>query len=416
MHSHTVLFICLLLVQSLTRAQPKPSDCSDPAGIVPLNPSCWTALNISGHVMDWSTTHSSSCPTGTPFASCFLRTLDMGQEDCIGITSSTCPPPSWIQYKANNISVEDFYVAYNMYSVYTFFNGYYSAIGNARSAATDSIGAIVALLDPPKQTNGVLNDLLTALSVGLSFLAPDAGPLVKAVVTGLQQAPSVAKYLFPVGTLDTQVAQFDQIANSMGTVTTYLQHNVTQALAAVQNDTATFLAITGSGNFSVTPVPTISDQSDSILTALNTYVISQCLHANNWVIARAIDTDVNELQANGSAAGWDIPNCGKGYDGQSLCGAYYFNQAIDVSFTLTNNGDLSKDPTKVMDQLFANWTTPDQLFNGAAQCQAQGGSAPVVSTGASGVDASCLSNLKVCTWYAYTPRISSCCIQARSCC
>lgn len=340
----------------------------------------------------------------------------MGQEDCIGITSSTCPPPSWIQYKANNISVEDFYVAYNIYSVYTFFNGYYSAIGNARSAATDSIGAIVALLDPPKQTNGVLNDLLTALSVGLSFLAPDAGPLVKAVVTGLQQAPSVAKYLFPVGTLDTQVAQFDQIANSMGTVTTYLQHNVTQALAAVQNDTATFLAITGSGNFSVTPVPTISDQSDSILTALNTYVISQCLHANNWVIARAIDTDVNELQANGSAAGWDIPNCGKGYDGQSLCGAYYFNQAIDVSFTLTNNGDLSKDPTKVMDQLFANWTTPDQLFNGAAQCQAQGGSAPVVSTGASGVDASCLSNLKVCTWYAYTPRIASCCIKARSCC
>ena len=400
MQFHSLLLMGLPLFQSLTsvQAQPQPSDCSDPAGIVPLNPQCWTALNISQHIMDWSATHNTTCQSGTPFASCFLRVLDMGQEDCIDITIGTCPTPSWIQFKKNNISVEDFYVAYNIYSVYTFFNGYYTAIGNARSAATDSIGAIVALLDPPKKTNGLLNDLLTALSVGISFLAPDAGPLVGAIVTGLHQAPGVAKLLFPVGTLDTQVAQFDQIANSMGTVTTYLQHNVTQALAAIQQDAQTFLAITGSGNFSVTPVPTISDQSDSILTALNTYIISQCLQANNWVIARAIDTDINELQANGSAAGWDIPNCGNGYDGNSLCGAYYFNKAIDVSFSLTNNGDLSNDPTSAMDQLFANWTTPDQLFNGAAQCQVQGGSAPVVTTGASGLDASCLSNLKVCTW------------------
>ena len=327
----------------------------------------------------------------------------MGQQDCIGITSSTCPAPSWIQYKDHNISIEDFYVAYNIYSIYTFFNGYYLAIGNARSAATDSIGAIVALLDPPKKTNGLLNDLLTALSVGLSFVAPDAGPLVGALVNGLQQAPGVAKYLFPVGTLDTQVAQFDQIANSMGTITSYLQDNVTSALAAIQQDASTFLAITGSGNFSVTPVPTISEKSDSILSALNTYVISQCLQANNWVIARAIDTDVNELQANGSAVGWNIPNCGNGYDGNSICGAYYFNKAINVSFTITNNGDLSNDPTDAMRQLFANWTTPDQLFNGAAQCQVQGGSAPVVTTGASGIDASCLSNLKVCTWYVLFP-------------
>ena len=399
MRNNSLLFVSISLLWETTfvQAQIDSNDCQDPAGVNGISPACWNALEINTHVNNWWSTFNSTCRSGTSFAQCFLQIIDMGTEDCIGITSGTCPPPSWTEYKSQNISVKDYYIAYNIYSVWTFFNGYWTAIGNARSAATDNIGAIVALLDPPKKSNGLLNDILTALAVGLTFVAPEVDPLVAGVINAAQQAPVVAKYLFPVGTLDTQVAQFDQIANSMGTVTTYLQSNVSSALAAIQNDPTTFLAVTGSGNFSVNPVPTISQQSDTILDALNTYVISQCLQANNWVIARAIDTSIDQLQKNGSG-NWDIPGCGNGYDSSSRCGAYYWNQAIDVTFTLTNNGVLSDDPTAPMNQLFANWTTPDLLFNDAAQCQAQGGSAPVVTTGSSGVDASCLSNMKVCTW------------------
>lgn len=398
-----LLFLWLLLLQSATSLLPfvftETKSCSDPGGLFPLNPTCWDTLLVEMYLAEWSVLHSPTCQPGTPFAQCFLETLDMGDLDCVGITSGSCPPPSWIEFQTNNISVQEYYIAYNIYSVWSFFNGYYTAIGNARSAATDSIGALVALLDPPKSTNVFLNDILTALSIGLSFVSVDAGPLVGALITGIQQAPGVGNYLFPVGTLDTQVAQFDEIANSLGTVTSYFQENITTALAAIQNDTQTFLAIVGSGNFSVTPVPSIADQSDTMLTALNTYVVSQCLQANNWVIARAIDTDVNQLQANGSAVGWSIPGCGTGYDGNSICGAYYFNKAINVSFSLDNLGDMSDNSTTDLSQLFTNWTTPDLLFNGAAQCEVQGGSAPNVTIGASGIDASCLSNLKVCTWY-----------------
>ncbi len=403
MKIYSLLPPCLSFLLTVVNAQTDPNDCMNPGGVNGITPECWTALAINQHVTDWWATYNTTCHPGTPFAQCFLQILNMGTEDCIGITSGTCPPPSWTEYQSQNISVKDYYIAYNIYSVRTFFNGYYAAIGNARSAATTSIGAIVALLDPPKKTNGLLNDVLAALSVGLTFIAPEVGPLASAVINGVQQAPNVGKYLFPVGTLDTQATQFDQIANAMGTVTVYLQDNVTEALAAVQNDPVTFLAFTGAGNFSVNPVPTISDQSDAILTALNTYVISQCLQQNNWVIARAIDTDINALQTNGSDPNWSIPGCGNGYSSDSRCGGYYWNQAIDVSFTLTNNGDLSNDPTDAMNQLFGNWTNPDILFNGAAQCQAQGGTVPVVSTGAGGVTASCLSNVKVCTWYALKP-------------
>ena len=133
------------------------------------------------------------------------------------------------------------------------------------------------------------------------------------------------------------------------------------------------------------------------MTALNTFVISRCRSANKWVIARAIDTDINAVMTNGSDPNWKIPGCGSGYDGHGVCGAYYWNPAIDVTFTLTNNDNPSLDPIGDMQSFFGNRTTPDLLFNGAAQCQVQGGSAPAVSVGSLGVTASCLDNVKVCT-------------------
>ena len=135
----------------------------------------------------------------------------------------------------------------------------------------------------------------------------------------------------------------------------------------------------------------------AILAALDTFVIPQCLSANKWVIARAVDTDTNALMTNGSDPSWEIPGCGSGYDGHSVCGAYYWDQAIDVVFTLTSNDNPSLDPTSNVQSFFGNRTTLDLLFH-TAQCQVQGGSAPTVSVGNSGVTASCLSNVKVYTW------------------
>ena len=148
-----------------------PCACSDPSGTLPLNPICWNTLDVEHYLTTWAATNPTSCLAGTPFAQCFLETVQKGQVDCVGITSGTYPPPSWLVFQQNNYTVQDFYIVYNIYSVWSFFNGYYTAIGNARSAATDNIGAIVALLDPPQQTDGFLDDILTVLSVGLSFIS-----------------------------------------------------------------------------------------------------------------------------------------------------------------------------------------------------------------------------------------------------
>ena len=326
--------------------------------------------------------------------------------DCVSISSGTCPPPSWIQFKDHNISVRDFYVAYNIYAVWTFFNSYWSAIGNARSAATDSVAAIVELLNPPKTNNAELSNINLALAIGLTFVkiegfvSPVVDALVGVVVNAARQAPQVARYLFPGPPGDTKFLQLGQISNQMGTLTVNLQNSVAQALSVIQNDTTTFLSFTGTGAFSNNPVVSMSQQSNSLLTALNTYVISLCLQANNWQISRAIDTDVNALMANGTKLTWNIPDCGKGYNDKSVCGAYYWNKTADVSYTLTNTDDMFQNPAPIMQQFFGNWTTPELLFDGALQCQMQKGtSQPEINPQGGDITASpCLSSVKICTW------------------
>ena len=155
-------------------AQTDPDTCQDPGGVDSITSGCWTALGINQYITDWFSTSSSKCMVGTPFATCFLQVLDIGTLDCVGITSNTCGPPDWKTFKTSNIDVKAFYVVYKIYTVREFFNSYWTAIGNANGVATNNIAAIVGYLDPPQKSNGNLNDVLTALSVGLSLIAPGA--------------------------------------------------------------------------------------------------------------------------------------------------------------------------------------------------------------------------------------------------
>ena len=89
--------------------------------------------------------------------------------------------------------------------VNTFFEDWYLAVNLAAPQAALAIDAIVAKVDPPKTSNGILGDILTALTAGLAFI-PAVGPELstagKALVTGLQAAPGVAQAIWPSGTVN----------------------------------------------------------------------------------------------------------------------------------------------------------------------------------------------------------------------
>ena len=93
-------------------------------------------------------------------------------------------------------------------AIQAFFYDWYLATKFASQNAGDQIDAIVQEVDPPKETNVALNFFLTALTAGLGFLgqaglgtaaATAAG---QALTVGFQQAPGVAKAIWPTGTVD----------------------------------------------------------------------------------------------------------------------------------------------------------------------------------------------------------------------
>lgn len=69
----------MAVFQSLVtvRAPISPSECSDPAGVNPIIPECWTSLNINQHVIDWWATYNATCQKGISFAQCFLEMIDI---------------------------------------------------------------------------------------------------------------------------------------------------------------------------------------------------------------------------------------------------------------------------------------------------------------------------------------------------
>ena len=352
---------------------------------------------MTQYTKDWWAKNSAECGT-RGFATCFLGKANMGQNDCTGVKPNACTPPS-----ATGLSAQDLYVAYNIYSINQVFLSLYLAMGNANSLASESVGAIVKLLNPPKQTNIFLNDLLTALGAGLAVIPGPEGKIAGLILSTAQQLPGIAKYLFPTGTVNTVVDQWASISNQVATVVKTYQNSVAAMIPAVENDVNNFIAFASTGQFSVTPLPDLSNESNSLLTALTTFIVGKALEANNMHLTRAVDTDINELQLNSTDSLAFDTGCGSGYDAAGICGPYWFDPAAKVTYSLNNYNSMGKSPHDDMETLFANWTTGDLLFGGAARCAASGGpKADGLAQTVIGADGKvvldCLSSAQICTW------------------
>ena len=75
-----------------------------------LDNKCWTELNLSQYVQQWS--NNAICLPGEGFSSCFLRQNGFPSLDCSVISTSGCPAPE------SDLVDQDprkFYVVYNIY-------------------------------------------------------------------------------------------------------------------------------------------------------------------------------------------------------------------------------------------------------------------------------------------------------------
>ncbi|KAK0512349.1 hypothetical protein JMJ35_005477 [Cladonia borealis] len=363
-----------------------------------INPSCWNTLDMSQYTYNWWTSNEDICGTTSSFSACFWDRYGLSSIDCTGIQPSTCVFPT-----NTNFTTQDYYIAYNIFGINQVFNSYWQGMGNANSIAAENIGAIVQLLDPPKKTNVHLNEVLLALGTALQFLnVVSLAGLVKGIVIANQQSPQVFKNLVPVGPTDSQIAQMINLSASLGGIVQQYQQNIADSIPLIVNDVDTFVNFAGTGQFQVNPLPNIAVASDQLLTGLQTFVISRALTANNVIITRANNTNIAALTAGGANNGLSYTTgCENGYDSNSFCGSFWYDNMTNTTYSLDSPKTMYDDFSSIRQQIFSNWTTPESLYRGAAECHDIGGSNGQLDQFlilGNTLNTACLSNTQVCTW------------------
>ena len=304
-------------------------------------------------------------------------------------------------------------------AINNFFSTWYTAVQYATTIAGDNIANITQLIDKDIDPNVLTNDVLSALTVGLPFLGL-VGDIPTAigktagefVLTALQQAPAVAKAIWPAGTDDSQSIQISELNTHLGTLSTQLSNNLNAGLAVVESNLDSFLAFASTGVFSTDLALSVPKQQAGLELAFNLFLVSTSLSSNSWHSARAAGVNPQNINGKSSTQSGTI-SCSS-YDANGMCSYWYYFPATSTAYTLVNAGSVVKwtDPSSLLSTIFTNgWTTGAALFDGAAQCAAAGnfGKGIINMNGPDGkLDLSCLSQLKTCSWGGVPKEYSDC--------
>ncbi|KAL8713776.1 MAG: hypothetical protein Q9220_002303 [cf. Caloplaca sp. 1 TL-2023] len=376
---------------------------------------CWEELQLTTWVSNWIV--GNTCYENEGFSSCFLRKVGYPELDCTGIKLSTCTPPS----AKDNMDTRVFYVAYNIYSINQFFGSWYTAVGGSATTAGLNIDEIVQLIDPPDNTNLIMDDILIALT-GIFAVAPglgfNVGSLLDQIVedgvkvaqslrTGLTFVenaiigyPQIGRFLYPIDTPASSIIQMADLKNQLGTLITEVQGNLNKTVASVMANPTEFLAFASQGNYTAS-LPSLPDQTQYLLYAFNTYIISTCLVGNDIHAVLALDTNVQALATNGSqnTLAFDLSDC-VGYNSENVCDTWWYSGNYASTFGLDHFSHHERGYGDVLTQLFQKYTTGQLLFDNAYACKLNGneGKSVSVTVNAGGINTQCLSQLNVLTW------------------
>ena len=285
-------------------------------------------------------------------------------------------------------------------------------MGDAASMASDNVNAIVQMLDPLSSTNTVLDDVLItltgafALVPGMSWLTSDIKIFTEGWVTfatvwenALFTVPQIGRWLFPIDSSTSQVVQMAALSGDMVSIIQTVQNNVNKTAVSVMSNSTEFLAFASQGNFSES-APSLPNQTNQLLYAFNTYIITQALAGNNIYGVLGEGTSPQALATNGSRTAFDLSGCKDGYNAQGVCDTWWYSERHASAFSLDDFSHMDRGYGDLLTTLFSNYTTGELLFEGAYACGKIGGnSQPIdVTANSAGLHTACLSQLNIVRW------------------
>ena len=370
-----------------------------------VDASCFNELDLPDYLLHWWTANSGNCASkNVGFAECFYALeTKYAPSDCAQLNNDAeCSQPIWNVFKNTTNGIQNFYVAWNLWNTAGFFLDMWTAIGAAAASSQAGLGAIIAQLDPPTKENILLNDILDALTFGLSLYS-EGSILTKALLRSAPQTAGLVGKLFPTGTVDGQYQDWTVVSQNVGKATDAFRASVAAGLPLLQNNITSFISWSQGSGLSGDRPP-LQGLTDSMTQSVNTFAIASIISVLGLVVSRAPNTDVHALQTNGSKLNWDT-GCSGGYT-NGVCDTFFWDGTDTYGLTdpqhMTRN--FHDDLTKFFTPPAGNGlplTTGKLLFSGAQYCYATTGKNGGVDPTLDATDPSqitCLSNLRVCTW------------------
>ncbi len=285
----------------LSERQDDPQ-CGNPAAV--FVSSCWTTLGVSNYLENpqtgWNHTipvcsdSTKCCLLNEAWTTCYLRLgRGVAGEDCTTMDDSQCKWNGEISsYLDPSIYAQVRYVMKSIYGVHAFFSSYFkgkppcrlnlhfmgmltptfTALQYAVTQATLMITPLTQAIDPQQQTSLGITSILFALSLGLSFLVVSGSvlklciyidyifqsPSISVVMLGLstaakfssqaftislQQAPGVARTMWPTGSDGSQTFQISKLDTQLSNATTSLSAILNRGLGLLMTDVPTFMSL-----------------------------------------------------------------------------------------------------------------------------------------------------------------------------
>lgn len=383
---------------------------------------CWEVLNVTGYLQDWAAFNHVKCDEeDMGFADCFLY-LEVGAgANCTSFTGrSQCPSPDSKTFMGHPNGAQAYYVAFNIWNIQNWFFTYYMAVGGANGLTSEHVNTIARTLNLPPPKKFSILELLAGLAFALGLLSPSGYaaviPKLGTRVAGLgaqvpgeyllravQNAPTLSRTLVASGNLGDSDVQVAQLSSSLARIVSQLETNIQNSLVLVMSNFSIFFDFVHDGFFS-TQIENLNTITQNVTLSLNTYIVSQALQNDEVIINRALNTDINELQLNGSAYAYDT-GCGHGYDEWGMCGSWWYDSVNRISYGLGSQKNIQNNYTDALQSLFNQGvTTPELLFMNSQFCADAAGSTQGNAPGTSlstttGIwNTECISNVKICTW------------------
>ena len=293
--------------------------------------------------------------------------------------------------------------------VNNFFTTWWEALQFATSQASTIVGSVIGELDPVQRSHFTLYNVLIGLTVGLCFLAlPEVAGAVGAsliasqvgahLVIALQEAPMVARAIWPKGTEDSQLVQIGDIDEDLGNINKKLGSLLNAGLETLMKDLPTFVSFVQDGHFSGDEDVSLPKTTAGLDMALKTFIVSTAMTKNDWKAYPMLYMSREDLS--------DSRTCSFGPENYDICqgvesSSYYYSNTSSIAYQLQGGSSAStKSPSDLMlDIVNKEWSTLGALFDGAFNCAASGNSGsdqPFHIKYDGTIDLSCTSQLQIC--------------------